>query len=96
MSNTRKESRALNEAKKRSSKKTRLVFEVDECAGRVVGEDSQQLITKGGCIVREHAKFDGTTWKNHSDLLKCDIISKCTVKCYKISLLFSSTVNYVK
>ena len=96
MSNTRKESRALNEAKKRSSKKTRLVFEVDECAGRVVGEDSQQLITKGGCIVREHAKFDGTTWKNHSDLLKYDIISKCTVKCYKISLLFSSTINYGK
>ncbi|CAH1452996.1 unnamed protein product [Lactuca virosa] len=77
MSNTRKESRALNETKKWRSNKANLVFEVDECTGRIVGEDSQQIITKGGCVVRDHAKFDGTTWKNQSDLLKYDIITKC-------------------
>ncbi|XP_052620072.1 uncharacterized protein LOC128125834 [Lactuca sativa] len=58
--------------------KANLVFEVDECVGRIVGEDSQQFITKGGCVVRDHAKFDGTTWKNQPDLLKYDIITKCT------------------
>nr|KAJ0189788.1 hypothetical protein LSAT_V11C800430690 [Lactuca sativa] len=78
MSNTRNESRALNETKKRRSNKANLVFEVDECAGRIVGEDSQQFITKGGCVVRDHAKFDGTTWKKQPDLLKYDIITKCT------------------
>lgn len=74
---TRKESRALNEAKKRRSNKETLVFEVDECAGRIIGEDSQHFITKGGCVVRDHAKFDGTTWRNQTDLLKYDIITKC-------------------
>lgn len=79
MSNARKESRALNETKMRRSNKANLVFEVDECVVRIVGEDSQQFITKVGCVVRDHVKFDGTTWKNQSDLLKYDIINKCTV-----------------
>lgn len=100
MSVTRKESRALNEAKKRRSNKETLVFEVDECAGRIIGEDSQHFITKGGCVVRDHAKFDGTTWRNQTDLLKYDIITKCMVKCYQISLLtnrvFPSTINCPK
>ncbi|CAI9269965.1 unnamed protein product [Lactuca saligna] len=73
------ESRALNETKKKRSNKANLVFEADECAGRIVWEDSQQFITKGGYVVRDHAKFDGTTWKNQSDVLKYDIITKCTI-----------------
>ena len=79
---TRKETRVLSEIRKRRLNKGQLVFEVDECAGRIIGEDSQRIITKGGCLVREHAKFDGTTWRNQSDLLKEDIINKCMVNCY--------------
>ena len=78
---TRKESRALNEAKKRRLDKGKLVFEIDECAGRIIGKDSQRFITKGGCLVREYAMFDGTTWKKQPDFLKTDIISKCVVNC---------------
>ncbi|GJX26666.1 hypothetical protein Tco_0232962 [Tanacetum coccineum] len=51
---------------------------VDECVGRLIREDSQYLITKGGCVMREHVKFDGTTWKKQPFLLKKDIITKCT------------------
>ncbi|KAJ9553959.1 hypothetical protein OSB04_018004 [Centaurea solstitialis] len=76
-STTRKETRVLSETRKRRLNKGQLVFEVDECAGRIIGEDSQQFITKGGCLVRGHAKFDGTTWRNQSALLKEDIINKC-------------------
>ncbi|KAJ9563434.1 hypothetical protein OSB04_008594 [Centaurea solstitialis] len=74
---TRKETRVLSETRKRRLNKGQLVFEVDECAGRIIGEDSQRFITKGGCLVREYAKFDGTTWRNQSKLLKEDIINKC-------------------
>ena len=77
----RKESRALNEAKKRRLDKGKLVFEIDECAGRIIGKDSQRFITKGGCLVREYALFDGITWKKQPDFLKMDIISKCMVNC---------------
>ena len=80
-SNTRKESRALAGTKKKSVDKGKLIIEVDECAGRLIGEDSQYLITKGGCVMRERAKFDGTTWKRQPVLLKKDIITKVTV-CY--------------
>lgn len=45
---TRKESRALNEAKKRRLDKGKLVFEIDECAGQIIGKDSQRFITKAG------------------------------------------------
>lgn len=79
---TRKESRVLSETRKRRLNKGQFIFEVDECAGRIIGEDSQRFITKGGCLVRDHAKYDGTTWRNQSDLLKADIIDKCMVKCY--------------
>ncbi|GKF26453.1 SPIRAL1-like protein 1, partial [Tanacetum coccineum] len=44
---TRKETRALNEAKKRRLDKGKLVFEIDECVGRIIGQDSQRFITKG-------------------------------------------------
>nr|GEX16062.1 myb domain protein 62 [Tanacetum cinerariifolium] len=74
---TRKETRALNEAKKRRLDKGKLVFEIDECAGRILGQDSQRFITKGGCLVREYGMFNGTTWKKHPDILKTNIISKC-------------------
>ena len=58
----------------------KLVFEVDDCAGHIVGDDSQVFITKGGCLVRERAKFDGTTWRKQELSLKTDIIAKCVVK----------------
>nr|GEX90264.1 putative transposase-associated domain-containing protein [Tanacetum cinerariifolium] len=29
----------------------KLVFEIDDCAGRIVRDDSQTFITKGGCVV---------------------------------------------
>nr|GEV42626.1 hypothetical protein [Tanacetum cinerariifolium] len=45
---TQEESRALNEAKKRRLDKGKLVFEIDECVGRIIGQDSQRFITKGG------------------------------------------------
>ncbi|KAI3728823.1 hypothetical protein L6452_17467 [Arctium lappa] len=76
-SNTRKESRVLSETRKRRLDKGQLVFEIDECAGRIIGEDNQRFITKGGCLVRDNAKFDGKTWRNQSDLLREDIINKC-------------------
>ncbi|KAJ9545589.1 hypothetical protein OSB04_025296 [Centaurea solstitialis] len=76
-STTRKETRVLSETRKRRLNKGQLVFEVDECAGRIIGEDSQQFITKGGCLVCGHAKFDGTTRRNQSALFKEDIINKC-------------------
>lgn len=77
---TRKESRALSETRKGRLNKGKILFEVDDCAGRIIGDDSQSFITKGGCLMREFAKFDGTTWRNQDSSLKMDIISKCTVK----------------
>ncbi|KAK6931972.1 Transposase-associated domain [Dillenia turbinata] len=68
--------RNLAHAKKRRHDKE-IIVEIDECAGCLVGEDSQELITKGGCILRQFAKFDGTTWKHQPKELKDDIISKC-------------------
>nr|GEZ68981.1 hypothetical protein [Tanacetum cinerariifolium] len=75
---TRKETSALSATKRNRLNNRKLVFEVDDCDGRIVGEDSQTFITKGGCLVRESAKFDGTTWRKQQPLLKTDIISKCT------------------
>ncbi|PWA45595.1 Reticulon [Artemisia annua] len=72
-----KETRALSAAKRSRLNNRKLVFEVDDCAGRIVGDDSQVFITKGGCLVREHAKFDGTTWRKQEPSLKTDIIAKC-------------------
>nr|GEW22967.1 hypothetical protein [Tanacetum cinerariifolium] len=43
---TRKETRALNEAKKRRLDKGKLVFEINECTGRIIRQDSQRFITK--------------------------------------------------
>nr|GEV53922.1 myb domain protein 62 [Tanacetum cinerariifolium] len=75
---TQKETRALNEAKKRRLDKGKLVFEIDECSGHIIRQDNQKrFIFKGGCLVREYGMFDGTTWKKHPDSLKTDIISKC-------------------
>nr|GEX80263.1 myb domain protein 62 [Tanacetum cinerariifolium] len=74
----RKETRALSATKRNRLNNRKLVFDVDDCAGRIVGEDSQTFITKGGCLVRESAKFDGTTWRKQQPLLKTYIISKCT------------------
>ncbi|GJY11386.1 reverse transcriptase domain-containing protein [Tanacetum coccineum] len=73
---TRKETRALGETRKSCLNKKNLAFEVDDCSGRIVGDDSQRFITKGGCVMRKFAKLDGTTWKNQPDLLKRDIITK--------------------
>nr|GEU76561.1 retrovirus-related Pol polyprotein from transposon TNT 1-94 [Tanacetum cinerariifolium] len=67
---TQKETRALNEAKKRRLDKGKLVFKIDECAERIIGQDNLRIITKGGCLVREYGMFDGTTWKKHPDFLK--------------------------
>ncbi|GKB90724.1 hypothetical protein Tco_0962996 [Tanacetum coccineum] len=53
---TRKETRALSATKRNRLNNRKLVFEVDDCAGRIVGEDSQTFITTGGCLVRESAK----------------------------------------
>nr|GFA75936.1 myb domain protein 62 [Tanacetum cinerariifolium] len=72
---TWKETRALSATKRNRLNTRKLVFEVDDCAGRIVGEDSQTFITKGGCLVRESAKFNGTTWRKQQPLLKADIIS---------------------
>ncbi|GJS89628.1 hypothetical protein Tco_0772264 [Tanacetum coccineum] len=76
---TRKESRALSANRKSRFNQRKLVFEIDDCAGRIVVDDSQTFITKGGCVVREGAVFDGRTWKKQLDLLKEDIISKTTI-----------------
>ncbi|GKB46298.1 hypothetical protein Tco_0897051 [Tanacetum coccineum] len=65
---TRKESRALSANRKSRFNQRKLVFEIDDCAGRIVGDDSQTFITKGGCVVRECAVFDGRTWKKQPDL----------------------------
>ncbi|KAK6916019.1 hypothetical protein RJ641_018880, partial [Dillenia turbinata] len=67
--------RNLAHAKKRRHDKE-IIVEINECVGRLVGEDSQELITKGGCILQQFAKFDGTTWKHQPKELKDDIISK--------------------
>nr|GEZ04479.1 hypothetical protein [Tanacetum cinerariifolium] len=48
---TRKESRALNANRKSRFNQRKLVFEIDDCAGRIVRDDSQTFITKGGCVV---------------------------------------------
>nr|GFA16094.1 myb domain protein 62 [Tanacetum cinerariifolium] len=74
---TQKETRALNEAKKRRLDKGNMIFEIDECAGRIIQHESQRFITKGGCLVCEYGMFDGNTWKKHPHLLKTDIISEC-------------------
>ncbi|GJR11466.1 hypothetical protein Tco_0794118, partial [Tanacetum coccineum] len=47
---TRKETRALSATKRNRLNNRKLVFEVDDCAGRIVGEDSQTFITTGGCL----------------------------------------------
>ncbi|GJY66185.1 Myb domain protein 62 [Tanacetum coccineum] len=48
---TRKETRALGETRKSCLDKKNLEFEVDDCSGRIVGDDSQRFITKGGCKI---------------------------------------------
>nr|GEW37060.1 hypothetical protein [Tanacetum cinerariifolium] len=58
---TRKESRALNTNRKNKFNQRKLVFEIDDCARRIIEDDSQTFITKGGCVVRECAVFDGRT-----------------------------------
>lgn len=63
-----------------------MTVQVDECAGRLVGADSQKLITKSGCITREFAKFDGTGWKHQDESLKKSMITKCTVRCWFLSV----------
>ncbi|GKD43358.1 hypothetical protein Tco_1268003, partial [Tanacetum coccineum] len=73
---TRKETRALGKTRKSCLNKKNLAFEVNDCSGRIVGDDSQCFITKGGCVMRKFAKLDGTTWTNQPDLLKRDIITK--------------------
>ncbi|GKA02389.1 Myb domain protein 62 [Tanacetum coccineum] len=55
---TRKESRALSANRKSKFNQRKLVFEIDDCAGRIVGDDSQTFITKGGCV--EHSDFKST------------------------------------
>ena len=64
------------------------MFEVDECSGKIVGEDAQRFITKGGCVMRKFAKLDGTTWKKQPDSLKKDIITKTVV-----SVIFKMLTN---
>ncbi|KAJ9542404.1 hypothetical protein OSB04_028910, partial [Centaurea solstitialis] len=61
------------------------------CQGRRDVTHSLGFITKGGCIVQEHVKFDGTTWRNQPDLLKGDIISKCT---FLLELVIFVGYNY--
>nr|GEX26076.1 hypothetical protein [Tanacetum cinerariifolium] len=70
---TRKETRALNEAKKKRLDKGKLVFKIDECAGHIIRQDSQRFIIKGGCLVREYGMFDGTTWKKHPDFYRYNL-----------------------
>ncbi|GJV30951.1 hypothetical protein Tco_1391351 [Tanacetum coccineum] len=79
---TQKETRALSETRKIRLNKKNLGFEVDDCSGRIVGDDSQRFITKGGCVMKKFAKLDGTTWKKQPDLLKRDIITK-SVHCVR-------------
>ncbi|GJY43261.1 hypothetical protein Tco_0431474 [Tanacetum coccineum] len=74
------ETRLLVKTRKSCMNKKNLAFEVDDCSGRIVGDDSQCFITKGGCVMRKFAKLDGTTWKNQPDLLKRDIITKSVKK----------------
>ena len=88
MTITRKESRALGETRKSRTSKKNLVFEVDECSGKIVGEYAQRFITKGGCVMRKFAKLDGTTWKKQPDSLKKDIITKSVV-----SVIFKMLTN---
>ncbi|GJV42095.1 RNA-directed DNA polymerase, eukaryota, reverse transcriptase zinc-binding domain protein [Tanacetum coccineum] len=76
---TQKETRALGETRKSRLNKKNLVFEVDDCSRRIVGDDSQRFITKGGCVMRKFAKLDGTTWKKQPGLLKRDIITKSVI-----------------
>ncbi|GKD35322.1 hypothetical protein Tco_1250831, partial [Tanacetum coccineum] len=80
---TRKETRALGEIRKSCLNKKNLAFEVDDCSGRIVGDDSQRFITKGGCVMRKFAKLDGTTWKATIKLLNVtnSDVSGC-VDCY--------------
>ncbi|GJV27437.1 hypothetical protein Tco_1383885 [Tanacetum coccineum] len=75
---TRNESRALSANRKIRFNQRKLVFEIDDCAGRIVGDDSQTFITKGGCVVRECVVFYGRPWKKQPNLLKEDIVSKTT------------------
>ncbi|KAL6580133.1 hypothetical protein OROMI_008157 [Orobanche minor] len=53
---------------------------VGRVSGCIVGNDSQHIITKNGCLVREFAKFDGTTWKHQPQTIKDLIAKKCTEK----------------
>ncbi|GKA06126.1 Myb domain protein 62 [Tanacetum coccineum] len=65
---TRKETRALSANKKSIFNQRKLGFEIDDYEGHIVGDDSQTFIPKGGCVVRECAVFDGSTWKKQPDL----------------------------
>lgn len=56
-----------------------MVMEVDEDAGRFVGEDSQFVITESGCLMRQFVTMDGRRWKAQPDLIKQEIVEKCTV-----------------
>nr|GFA42411.1 myb domain protein 62 [Tanacetum cinerariifolium] len=58
---TMKESRALSANRKSRFNQRKLVFKINNYAGRIVRDDSQTFITKGGCVVRECAVFDGRT-----------------------------------
>lgn len=57
-----------------------LTIEIDECAGRIVGKDSQNIISKAGCVVRQYGQFDGSGWKKQKQAVKEEIISNCTVR----------------
>ncbi|KAL6542390.1 hypothetical protein OROMI_023992 [Orobanche minor] len=69
--------RCLKEQKRDNQE---FIFEVDKVSGCIVGNDSQHIITKNGCLVREFAKFDGTTWKHQPQTIKDLIAKKCTEK----------------
>nr|GEY85644.1 reverse transcriptase domain-containing protein [Tanacetum cinerariifolium] len=55
---TRKALRALSANRKSKFNKRKLVFVIDDCAGRIVGDDSQTFITKGRRV--EHLNFKST------------------------------------
>lgn len=56
-----------------------LNIEVDLLLGRLVGKDSQDLITAGGCVMRNFVQFDGRTWKHQDETVKQEIMEKYTV-----------------
>lgn len=64
--------------KKRDPNKP-LNLEVDWTYGRLVGADSQDLITGGGCVMRQFAEFNGKTWTKQEETVKKEILEKFTV-----------------